>query len=197
MAVRSDFSAGEVLAAVDLNDTFGSKLNVSAYEEPGLELITTETFSAVSSISLNGCFSSTYANYQVIVNATANDNLTWRIRLRAAGSDATGTDYTWGSYSWNQTTLAHDGGSASTDLIQTSFLFSGFPFTQIIDVGSPALATKTQIASRVTSESSTPAIYNYMAGGAHRQTVAYDGFTLFVSTSNITGNVRVYGYKNS
>jgi hypothetical protein len=31
MAVRNDFTAGEVLAAADLNDTFGAKLDVSAY----------------------------------------------------------------------------------------------------------------------------------------------------------------------
>jgi hypothetical protein len=51
MAIRpSDFSPGEVLTSSDLNDTFGSKLDVSAYN-PGkilqvIQTIKTDTFSS-------------------------------------------------------------------------------------------------------------------------------------------------------
>jgi hypothetical protein len=162
----------------------------------GLVFISATAFSAVASISVNNVFTASYDNYRVIVNATPSNGIGLNFRLRAAGSDASGTNYTWGAYTWNQTSITYDAGSASTNLIQTSFLFATYPFLQTIDIGSPALAVKTQVASRVTSESSTPAIYNYVSSGLHRLTTAYDGFTVLASAGTITGTVRVYGYKN-
>ena len=36
----------------------------------GLQLITTQTFSAVSAVNVNNCFTSTYDNYQVVISGT-------------------------------------------------------------------------------------------------------------------------------
>ena len=55
----------------------------------GLDLIVTQSFSAVSSVSLDNCFSGDYDNYRVLVHvksAAASGFI--MMRLRSSGTDA-------------------------------------------------------------------------------------------------------------
>ena len=53
------------------------------------------TFSASTAVSVNGCFTSTYDNYLIVVDISATSaNSIPQFRLRLAGTDASGaTDY--------------------------------------------------------------------------------------------------------
>jgi len=60
------------------------------------------------------------------------------------------------------------------------------------DIFAPALAVRTGFLSlgfRTSGET------NWVGGGSHTQTVAYDGFDFFPASGTITGTIFVYGYK--
>jgi hypothetical protein len=233
MAVRDDFTAGEVLAAADLNDTFASKLpysfgtatpsspgdgelwvdtsgspnkpSVKFYDgaafQPvaGLTLITTETFSAVSSVSINGCFTADYANYRIVVNGgigSTSGDVT--MRYRASGSDASGSDYvTNGALCIATGVFAISTGFATSGRVGVS----GFSTTSsrwgniLIESFEPNEAgfTHTQATSQGLAGGSANA---YSAQGFHHGVAAsYDGFTLIFPGTQ-SGTIRVYGYKD-
>jgi len=116
MAIRDDFTAGEVLAAADLNDTFASKIvypsggadgnaliksgtSAAWGTAGGLALVTSEDFTAVSSISINGAFTSSFDNYRVIGSLTTNSSgANLLARLRASGTDNTSSVYSSMTY---------------------------------------------------------------------------------------------------
>lgn len=219
MAVRNDFTAGEVLAAADLNDTFASKLPYSygtatpsttdsgflwydsnstpaapkfwdgaAFQNVapagGLTLIADESFSAVSSVSVNNCFTSTYAAYRILI--TANAAITGR--LRASGTDATGSHYV------NQFLAASSTSVSAGRTTTTSWdLGAGAGFRLgVLDIYGPALAEVTYANYYLSANVSTLELA--LLANAHNVTTAYDGFTLLGST--ITGNLRIYGYED-
>jgi hypothetical protein len=72
---------------------------------------------------------------------------------------------------------------------------SGGVFFAVVPIHQPQLAFATYWQSNFARDAATIGIdiqYNY-----HSTAAAYDGFTLFPASGNITGNVRVYGYQNS
>jgi hypothetical protein len=248
MAVRDDFTAGEVLAAADLNDTFASKppfaygtatpsttvegfiwydendtpptakfWDGSAFENiaapSALSIVTPTsiansggsssasggqiTFTGVTSISLNGVFSSLYDNYQIILNAFGSATFTAQLRLRVGGVDNT----TANSYS-SQRLSARDTTPASGKVTSTSFDYS-YLGTDDRDfstgnIARPFLAATTRITSSCTPTGTSLSLSDLaIFAGYHNQTTSYDGFTLTASTGNMTGTIRVYGLQNS
>lgn len=167
---------------------------------PGLALITTSTFSAAASVSVNSCFSATYDQYLILVSMTTmsvSTNL--QMRLRASSSDNTASNY------------YYNGPEASTSVTTTitaarsNGLTTGFflgvngtmPGSCAITLHSPFLAEKTRYTVASISGGGTDASICNL-GGIMSVTNSYDGFTLYgVSASNLTGNVRIYGYRLS
>lgn len=156
----------------------------------------TVTFSGVTSVSLNGCFTSTYANYRIVTQGVALALAVMRMRLRAAGSDLTGANYSYGVGGWDSAggSASYGGGS------QTSF---GFPYVSTlrygwgIDIISPQLTQFTQIVGTAQGINAADTAYvGASVGGAFFLTTAVDGLTIFPSTSSISGTIAVYGYKN-
>jgi len=162
----------------------------------GLSLITTSTFSAVTSVSVNNCFTSTYQNYLININVTSiavTGSLS--MRMRVGGSDNSSANYYWaGSYiNFTGSPVINSENSSG---LATSFL-AGFSPTFgtafQIDVFSPQETVRTGIFNRINNtDTNVGASY----GGNTSVTTAYDGFTVFAG-SNIAGTLRVYGYANS
>jgi hypothetical protein len=232
MAIRDDFTAGEVLAAADLNDTFAEKIPYaygtatptttvegfiwydenSTPPEPkfwdgaafqavsapgGLVHIATESFSAVSSVSVNGCFTSTYENYKIVISSlTASTASGFRMRMRVAGSDNSAASYNTlgrvtaslssGDYNVSAATYFEFGG-----------LNSGFAYATTMELQSPQLAQNTNAGFNHAGRNSVPDGQCVFGGMAHYVSTAFDGFSLFPNTGTITGTIRIYGYLNS
>ena len=158
----------------------------------GLSHINTTTFSAVSSVSINNVFTSTYDNYKVILKSTQTvaDNLF--IRFRVGGSDNTTSNYTYYQFRGS-------GGSTLSQSITSD--------TQQID---PVGGTGRKYIT-IDFFDPAPALftgYNIVAGnqstlgvglffGQFGASTAFDGFSMYPTTGTITGTIRVYGYKNS
>ena len=149
------------------------------------------SFTAATAVSVNGCFTSTYENYLVIFSPVATaSSQTVATRLRLSGTDATGaSDYVvqqslaYGALIAGQTTTSSTWimGRVNTHRSPHSvFLYA------------PALAQETSINSVGGASDSL-----YTSMGYHALATAYDGFTVYPTSSSMTGTLRVYGLRNS
>lgn len=162
----------------------------------GLSLITTSTFSAVTSVSINNCFTSTYQNYLINGNITSIAVAgTLSMRMRVGGSDNSAANYYWaGSYinfTGAVTTNAENSSGLATSFLTTFSPTFGTAFQ--MDLFSPQETIRTSMYNRI---SNTDTNVGASYGGNTSVTTAYDGFTVFAG-SNIAGTLRVYGYANS
>lgn len=162
----------------------------------GLVKIVTQSFSAVSSVSVDNCFTSTYENYRVIVNITAASATDSAINFyyRASGVDTT-TSYRRSGFLNNYTTLATM--STSDAAVLNTSTTNATQSSLVLDSCAPQLARITTgffHASWTTNAGAGPQVQ----GGLFLQQSAtqFDGFSLAASTGTISGVVRVYGYRN-
>lgn len=146
------------------------------------------TFTGVTSVSLNGVFSAAYPNYRIMIAWAASGAVDGNIRLRNAGADVT-----TGTYS-RTLLFAQGSAAASNQSGQTSWVISDLATGRSVlslDLYSPALA-ETKVGS-ATGYSAFPIVQLYGLGNS--TTSSADGFSLYPTSGNITGTVRVYGYR--
>lgn len=159
----------------------------------GLNLVSTTTIgTAVSTVSVNNVFTSTYQNYKVIIewigsSASTNVNL----RLRASGTDnSTAFSYQPKGYQNVAGTLATYGAAAAQ--LQLGSIVNNDYDTTLLEIIRPATANYTYFASNH-YEGSNNSAYQFMA--AHLVNTSYDGFTVYPTTGTLTnGTIYVYGY---
>ncbi len=63
-----------------------------------LVLVNTTSFTSQSSININNCFSSSYENYKIMILATSSTTSQFTMRLRASGTDSSGSNYNLKGY---------------------------------------------------------------------------------------------------
>ena len=161
----------------------------------------TVTFSGASSISLNGCFTSTYENYRILFMGTCatSNQLDLFTRLRASGTDASGsTDYrffiTRNTYANGAANQASTGASTMQGGTISNLNNNYLTF----EASAPFSATNTTFLSYGTCKGggSSPSGYAWVGGGMHTLNTSYDGITFYGNGENISGTIRVYGYRN-
>jgi len=168
----------------------------------GLVFIKAQTFSSVSSVNVNNVFSSSFDNYKMLVNVTGNTiNGPIYMRMRSGGVDTATSVYTWaGLNSYSGSAITSHVGSGGT---QTYFFVSGahatnytnMPFT--FEILQPYATYRTTIYGLHPNPVTPQSYFNYL-GGAMNNTTSYDGLTLYHgSGGNLSGVVRIYGYRNS
>ena len=184
------YSVGDTYTQSQISSLLDAKSPVST---TGLVLISTSTFSAVSSVSLDNVFSAAYENYKILVSMTGTTSQQANIRFRVGGVDASGANYNYGrvavvasAIAGSTSTSQSEGGVGNFANAERSFI--------TMDVFNPFLAVNTQYASSSNQrQQSNFAVYNY--SGSHNVDTSYTGFTLSAATGNITGTIKVYGYK--
>ena len=154
------------------------------------------TFSASTAVSVNGCFTSTYDNYLIVVDISATSaNSIPQFRLRLAGTDASGaTDYYSNSLVGSGASTAAAAFSTNLGYIATASLRETSGELRLFE---PALAAPTRWTVTSMQHATTPVIQVGVFGGRHNLSTAYDGITIYPSTGNITGTFRIYGYNNN
>ena len=169
---------------------------VAAGVAPGLVHINTTTFSAVSSVSLDNVFTSDYANYKIIINVTGVGAGAPNIpmRLRASGTDDSTANYSYGTLQMDTAagSPANIGASSQTSL--AVFVVDSNLFEMSMDFINPQLSTPTFI--NFAGMISTGGLYVRLGTAKHNVSLAFDGLSFNASSSNITGTIRTYGYKN-
>ena len=163
----------------------------------GLSFITSTTFSGASTVSVDGCFTSAYDNYRIILEcsaASAADYLGFR--MRAASTDAS-TNYQWAmlfSTVVGVTSGADSSGNTGiNNYYPIGYTNATYGANAILDIVSPAIASRTLLTS---SNANLNSNFQWK-GGMHTTATAYDGFTLLPVTGTITGTAYIYGYRKS
>lgn len=181
------------------NMVLSSNGNVTAATKfigSGLDHIVTQSFSSVSSVSLNNCFSSSYENYRIIFSisaqSAANDI---NVRMRANGSDTSTSTYNWAYSRGGRTTLA-DGGSTSGATSWIPFSGTNAYLSQLtLEIFRANVSGQAGFISH--SFSYDGGYLVSFRGGVCTQATAHDGITFISTSGTITGTVRVYGYENT
>jgi len=150
------------------------------------------TASAVTSVSVNGVFTSTYTNYMVVVyEVTTGNSQAVNMRLRASGTDTSGTSYKYGqSYALYTGTAGAGGSNGGSSFDVTGSTATG-ENSAIIYMTNPQAAKNTSFFANAVRYDAA----GFQAGRLEN-TTQYDGFTLFVGGSNVTLKVLVYGIAN-
>jgi hypothetical protein len=162
----------------------------------GLKLITAQTFSAVASVAVNNCFSSTYANYRVLLEYVPSGTFDANIRMRVGGVDSSASTYARtevGAYTSGTGITLGNSGQTSWNILQgTTAIYSVASF----DFHNPFVVTRTNVIFGCYLSNST-AQYAVSGAGIHDTSLSYDGFSVIASSGTISGTIRVYGYRNS
>ena len=183
MAVKT-FTTGEVLTASDTNTYLNNG---------GLVYITQITVgTAVATAVVSDCFSSTYDNYRIIINAVDASVSVTTLRLRF---DAGGTTNYLGSCYYDK----YDGldtGTIRANAVATCIIGvtdTGDGTSSSFDVYSPNLAKRTRLAGNFAAEG-----YSGWFSGFDGSTTQHTGFTVLPNSGTLTGgNIRVYGYRQA
>jgi hypothetical protein len=166
-------------------------LSTATLTGAGMDLITTQSFSAVSSVSINNCFTSSYENYCILVKALPSATSGIQFRYRASGVDAA-TSYTY-AY------VANDSGTSSVvtgtaNQAEIDFISTSSVRRFLINCFEPNVAAVTVSLTQFHNYSGRS---GFVANRHDIGSAVHDGITIFPSSGTITGNIRVYGYRNS
>jgi hypothetical protein len=181
-----DFSPGEVLTA-------------AAMDSIGLWKVASGTLSSTAT-NFVGCFTDDYRNYRIVIeslNFNASGDV--YIQLLTGTTPETSAAYFWAYRGINASGTAADNVNTSQTFAYTGCSNTGANGVEIsaasIDVYNPKLAQRTFF----TANASGYVTNFYTRNGMMElnSTSAYDGIRfLTIGGVNVTGQVRIYGYRN-
>ena len=153
------------------------------------------TFTAVTSLSLNGVFSVDFDNYVVVSSGThSSTSDPMQYRLRVSGSDATGSNYTRQILDVNNTSVSAARQTSQAFLALGSLSNSQRAGNQTFIYG-PFLAQPTAFRNVNVDGFNNATIFEG-AAGTHSLSTSYDGFTIAPSGGSFTGKLAVYGVRS-
>ena len=158
----------------------------------GLQLITTQSFSVVSSVSLDNCFSDNYVRYKIVFDATASANMNVTMRMRASSSDETGSVYLRSRLGGNSTSVTALRQSGNTSMFFNRIETTDFNST-FAEIQSPYQTEYTGMIHHYGYLPITQVCVFLDTYGVNN-TTSYDGFSLICDAGTITGSVSVLGY---
>jgi hypothetical protein len=185
-----------VATAVAAVASVGSKLVVptTVAQSGGSASISTlgaVTFTGVTSVSLNGCFTGTFDNYKVIYQiSTSSAAANLFFKVRASGTDLA-SGYFHAIMQLASASPSYVYSTTATAVIVGDTNGSGQGGDGTVDVFTPFLASYTGLIFDNTCQT----VYTRGVGNVPN-TTSYDGFTLAPNTGTITGVARVIGWNN-
>jgi hypothetical protein len=183
MAVKT-FTTGEVLTAADTNTYLNNG---------GLVYVTSQTVgSAVSSVTVSNCFSSTYTNYRIMIsNVDASvSGTSLFMRFDAGGTTNYYSSVYYDSYTGTDTATLRRNAQASGG-IGTSGAADNT--SAAVDVFQPNLAFRTTWAGLFSADG-----LQGWCGGTSVATTQYTDVTILPNSGTLTGGtIVVYGYRKA
>lgn len=154
------------------------------------------TFSNVSSIIINNCFSSKYDNYRIMISnatqASAQGYLKWQVASN--GSAISTATYNHERIYAQGTSLGSVSGTGLTSA----------PFTAVgtvenfatLELAGPFLLVPTKGISQGNYSAPGTPFYSEYHTTYHSNSSSYDGLSLVLEQSTLSGTLRIYGYNN-
>jgi hypothetical protein len=159
----------------------------------GLVHVGTTSFTSSSAVNVNNIFNSNFSNYRILI--TANTGAGLRMRMRVGGTDATS------GYGGAAPTYYSFSGFDGIQRISNGSYWDLWTLTSNVDISidlhSPNLTQRTSFLGQSVSDYGSGNVYIGNGGGQINDNTAYTGFTVYPSSSTVSGNIRVYGYRNS
>lgn len=188
------FSQAEQLTAADTN---------AFLTNGGLVYITETSFTAQTSVIVDNCFTSTYANYRIVLDlsaASATDLILFQ--WRTGGSSGS----TYGTADYDNQILEAQGatvtGSASMGVVygRLGYVY-GTPgyFFSVVDLINPQAAFRAMFSCASSSPNGTTNILQANNSGQNRVTTSFTGIRIgnLIGTTTMTGRLKIYGYRNA
>jgi hypothetical protein len=194
---RLGVGANDTILTADSSTSTGLKWAAPAAS--GLNLINSTTFSGATSVAVDSVFSATYDNYFIQTNFTSSGSTDQNLsmRLRVGGADATGNDYLLDGFRAYPSAVAYVGATATSWFLHNISSVNAENAHHTIQLLNPFGAANTKITSFGFGYTSVTFGTNSIhQSGRHGLNTSYDGFKLYVSSGNIAGTVKIYGYKN-
>jgi hypothetical protein len=170
----------------------------SAWQTPyGLTQVANADFSAAATVTVNNVFSTAYENYRVILRV---DSCSSPATLRAQFQSGSGINYAWSS---NQTTsdpasVNYGSGAGTTTAgIDIGDTTNGFSSRYSFDVYSPNTATPTYLTSMGSRDYTAAKSSYFITQGMAKGNTQFTNLLVNAVTATITGNIKIYGYRNS
>lgn len=158
----------------------------------------TISFSTSTSISLNNVFTSAYAGYKILLNIPSSSatNLVY-LRFRTSGTDQTTALYFTTATKASNGSISFFGSNYNSysivNSMSTNFANSGFTELTVYGPASSSLKTHGVIGAQTNDGT----IYSGISGTiSYDASTAFDGFTIYPSTGNITGTLQVFGFNS-
>ena len=155
-------------------------------------------FSAVSSITADNIFTSSYTNYLIQFIYTSSGYGATTLKLRASAS-ATSTNYNYLRLLYTNASVA-----ATSYDSQTSYFFAdgnnGFISNTTCELFAPQLAQVTRLKvsnSFGNGSNAGGSIYVGNYDGNQSDSTQFDGFELNIASGTFTGRYAVYGYSKT
>lgn len=175
--------------------------------QPGMNLITpisvvggtftggAISFNAATSVSVNGCFTSTYANYIIYLHQSARSvSGDTNIRMRSNGIDTTTSTYQYSQIRFGRPSFIVDGSAVTTTSFPANYGAAGNTEYRIINILNAAISG--QVGFDLSTFSTDAGNLGYHTNAICTQATAHDGFTYYPSAGNVTGTMRIYGLRN-
>jgi len=149
------------------------------------------SFTACTSLSLNGVFSADYENYMIVTRGNVTTAANVFIRFRSGGTD----NSTSNSYVYQYLVASSTGVAGSRTTLNLGGFFIAYGNQRVGSVGfiyGPYLSQPTAYRTINVDDNSTVSIQEY--AGTHNQSASYDGFTLS-NGGNLSGRIAAYGMR--
>ena len=161
-------------------------------------LVNRTSFSSVASQTFDSVFSSTYKNYTIVVEkfvaATASDD--FQLIMRYGTTDSTNHYSLVNYYVFNSASLQQVSVSGGTQMVLSADSGSGnFPVTYQLQVANIGSGNAYPLVSGVGY--SINGSHSLWFGGYSYENQTYTGFKVKSSSSNVTGTISVYGWKDA
>ena len=169
----------------------------------GLNLITTQTFTGVASVSLGSnaspIFSSTYDNYRIVFDTGSSTDTarTISLRMRANTTDDSTLFYSHANSGIDATGTAQNssGTGQSSSLIVSSAHFGNSRVVATFDLVNPFIADQTFGLGINRGILNSGNMIHQSLSFQNANFTSFNGFTLLNSAGNFTnGRISVYGY---
>lgn len=187
MAIKT-FTAGSVLTASDTNTFLANA---------GLVYIAETTFSGAANPFINGCFSSTYQNYRILISISPSTTTNLRFRLRYGTSTTeNGLVYDRFGFSVVSGVLTNETTTNETSWwLGDMYNTTQTPLVAHFDLFNPNIANvHTNSLSMTWSSNSGRMLIAPIRVETNTQ---YTGCELYGDSGTLTGSMRVYGYRQA
>jgi hypothetical protein len=186
-------TTGQVLTADTTVSPYKVKWAVPASGDGSKVVVAQASFSAVSSVVVNDCFTSAYRNYMIVCNYTTSGGGGVRFRVRAAGSSISTATYNSQLFDSKSTTNTGDRLVADTSYVMGFGTGGSFNSSFNAMIYNPQIATPTTFFSQcVQHDGALSAPIVALSAGNQTGATAFDGFE-FINSGTMTGNYTVYG----